>query len=82
MASKTLPSIAAGEASLSRYLEEIRRFPMLQPQEEYMLAKRFLEHERFARSASSRDVAPASRCQDRHGVSWIRIADWRSHFGR
>jgi len=45
MASKTLPSIAAGEASLSRYLEEIRRFPMLQPQEEYMLAKRYLEHE-------------------------------------
>ncbi|MFZ1774289.1 MAG: RNA polymerase sigma factor RpoH [Rhizobiaceae bacterium] len=25
-------------------MEEIRRFPMLQPQEEYMLAKRFLEH--------------------------------------
>nr|WP_244641492.1 RNA polymerase sigma factor RpoH [Tianweitania populi] len=30
---------------MSRYLEEIRRFPMLQPQEEYMLAKRYLEHE-------------------------------------
>ena len=45
MSSKTLPSIAAGEGSLSRYLEEIRRFPMLEPQEEYMLAKRFLEHE-------------------------------------
>ncbi|MEM1048627.1 MAG: RNA polymerase sigma factor RpoH [Pseudomonadota bacterium] len=45
MASKTLPSIAAGDGSLSRYLEEIRRFPMLEPQEEYMLAKRYLEHE-------------------------------------
>jgi RNA polymerase sigma-32 factor len=39
-----LPSIVSGEGGLSRYLEEIRRFPMLQPQEEYMLAKRFLEH--------------------------------------
>nr|WP_311032420.1 RNA polymerase sigma factor RpoH [Mesorhizobium sp. WR6] len=29
---------------MSRYLEEIRRFPMLQPQEEYMLAKRYSEH--------------------------------------
>ncbi|MHB2267796.1 RNA polymerase sigma factor RpoH [Aliihoeflea sp. PC F10.4] len=42
---QTLPSIATGEGGLSRYLEEIRRFPMLQPQEEYMLAKRYLEHE-------------------------------------
>src|SRR5262249_39660058 len=29
---------------LSRYLEEIRRFPMLEPQEEYMLAKSWREH--------------------------------------
>src|SRR4026209_579237 len=41
---QSLPSIVSGEGGLSRYLEEIRRFPMLQPQEEYMLAKRFLEH--------------------------------------
>ncbi len=39
-----LPSIVSGEGGLNRYMEEIRRFPMLQPQEEYMLAKRFLEH--------------------------------------
>src|SRR5687767_7989288 len=45
MASATLPAIAAGESGLTRYLEEIRRFPMLQPQEEYMLAKRYREHE-------------------------------------
>ncbi|MGA8291496.1 MAG: RNA polymerase sigma factor RpoH, partial [Rhodoplanes sp.] len=32
------------ESGLTRYLEEIRRFPMLQPQEEYMLAKRWREH--------------------------------------
>ena len=33
------------EGSLSRYLSEIRKFPMLEKQEEYMLAKRFAEHE-------------------------------------
>ena len=33
-----------GDGGLTRYLEEIRRFPMLEPQEEYMLAKRYLEH--------------------------------------
>ena len=42
---QTLPSIVSGEGGLSRYLEEIRRFPMLEPQEEYMLAKRYSEHE-------------------------------------
>ena len=42
---QSLPSIVSGEGGLSRYLEEIRRFPMLQPQEEYMLAKRYAEHE-------------------------------------
>ncbi len=33
------------EGSLSRYLAEIRKFPMLEKDEEYMLAKRFAEHE-------------------------------------
>ncbi len=41
---QSLPSIVSGEGGLTRYLEEIRRFPMLQPQEEYMLAKRYNEH--------------------------------------
>jgi RNA polymerase sigma-32 factor len=36
--------IVTAEGGLSRYLEEIRRFPMLEPQEEYMLAKRWREH--------------------------------------
>jgi len=45
MAQVKLPSISAGENGLNRYLAEIRKFPMLEPQEEYMLAKRFLEHE-------------------------------------
>jgi RNA polymerase sigma-32 factor len=38
-----LPSLTA-ESGLSHYLEEIRRFPMLEPQEEYMLAKSWREH--------------------------------------
>jgi RNA polymerase sigma-32 factor len=37
-------SFAAGESSLPRYLREIQRFPMLEPQDEYMLAKRWNEH--------------------------------------
>ena len=36
--------ILAGDSGLSRYLDEIRRFPMLAPQEEYMLAKSWREH--------------------------------------
>src|SRR6201990_248185 len=42
MASVALPVLAA-ESGLSRYLEEIRRFPTLQPQQEYMLAKSWRE---------------------------------------
>src|SRR6202044_1935195 len=37
--------ILNGESGLSRYLAEIRKFPMLQPEQEYMLAKRWREHE-------------------------------------
>ena len=42
--SAALPMIS-GESGLARYLTQIRRFPMLEPQEEYMLAKRWREHE-------------------------------------
>jgi RNA polymerase sigma-32 factor len=38
-----LPILKA-ESGLSHYLNEIRRFPMLEPQEEFMLAKRWREH--------------------------------------
>ena len=44
MARNALPSIMAGEAGLNRYLDEIRKFPMLEPQQEYMLARRYQEH--------------------------------------
>jgi RNA polymerase sigma-32 factor len=42
--SRNLPTLAS-EGGLSRYLQEIRKFPMLEPDEEYMLAKRWREHD-------------------------------------
>lgn len=41
----SLPTIPAEGSGLARYLDEIRRFPMLDAGEEYMLAKRWREHE-------------------------------------
>ena len=41
--SAALPALKA-ESGLSHYLEEIRRFPMLEPQQEYMLARSWREH--------------------------------------
>jgi RNA polymerase sigma-32 factor len=44
---RNVPSIPAtgGEAGLNRYLAEIKKFPILAPEEEYMLAKRWTEHQ-------------------------------------
>ena len=44
MAARSLPSVSA-HGGLTRYLEEIRQFPMLEPQQEYMLAKSWREHD-------------------------------------
>lgn len=33
------------EQGLNRYMQDIRKFPMLEPEEEYMLAKRWVDHE-------------------------------------
>src|ERR1044072_3258325 len=38
-------NVGRSEGGLSRYLQEIRKFPMLEPNEEYMLAKRWREHD-------------------------------------
>ncbi|MFM9844882.1 MAG: RNA polymerase sigma factor RpoH [Dongiaceae bacterium] len=40
---RNLPTVVS-ESNLTRYLQEIRKFPMLEPQEEYMLAKSWREH--------------------------------------
>ena len=44
MVATKLPTVSS-EGGLSRYLEEIRRFPMLSHEEEYMLARRWREHD-------------------------------------
>jgi RNA polymerase sigma-32 factor len=41
----SMPTVPVEGSGLSRYLDEIRRFPMLEAGEEYMLAKRWREHE-------------------------------------
>lgn len=40
----TLPA-PTPEGGLNRYMQEIRKFPMLEPEQEYMLAKRWVEDE-------------------------------------
>ncbi len=44
MSGRGLPALS-GEAGLSRYLTEIRKFPLLSPEDEFMFAKRWQEHE-------------------------------------
>src|SRR5213075_839405 len=44
MSSRGVPALQ-GEGGLARYLSEIRKFPLLEPEEEYMFAKRWREHE-------------------------------------
>jgi RNA polymerase sigma-32 factor len=44
----SLPTVPLEGSGLSRYLEEIRRFPMLEPEQEYMLAKRWRENDDVA----------------------------------
>jgi RNA polymerase sigma-32 factor len=43
MSSRGLPALSS-DAGLSRYLSEIRKFPLLTPEDEYMFAKRLKEH--------------------------------------
>jgi len=40
----TIPALG-GDASLNRYLAEIKKYPILAPEQEYMLAKRYQQHE-------------------------------------
>lgn len=44
MAQSNLPSISS-DSGLTRYLQDIRKYPMLEPNEEFMLAKSYAEHE-------------------------------------
>jgi RNA polymerase sigma-32 factor len=60
----TLPALD-GESGLSAYLQQVRRFPMLQAEEEYMLARRWQQHG---------DVAAAHRLVTSHLRLVVRIA--------
>lgn len=44
MAEGNLPTVSTADGGLSRYLSEVRKYPMLEPQEEFMLAKAYQEH--------------------------------------
>lgn len=44
MTAATMP-VLSGQGGLGRYMAEIRRFPVLKPDEEFMLAKRYQEHQ-------------------------------------
>ena len=77
---RSLPSVSA-HGGLTRYLEEIRQFPMLEPEQEYMLAKRWQEHDDPEAAHRAGHVAPAARRAHRHGLSRLRPADRRGHLG-
>ena len=69
-------TVPAEGSSLSRYLEEIRRFPMLEPEEEYMLAKAWVDHgDKEAYTLSLHDALPLvpifTSDQERRMYSWI-----------
>ncbi len=64
VAGRNIPALGS-ESNLSRYLYEIRQFPMLEQQEEYMLAKRWVEHQ---------DVEAAHRLVTSHLRLVARIA--------
>jgi RNA polymerase sigma-32 factor len=42
---QSMPVISSSSSGLTRYMQDIQKFPMLEPQQEYMLAKRYVEHE-------------------------------------
>ena len=64
VAGRNIPALG-GEGNLGRYLHEIRQFPMLEQEEEYMLAKRWVEHQ---------DVDAAHRLVTSHLRLVARIA--------
>jgi RNA polymerase sigma-32 factor len=67
----TLPVLSA-DSGLAKYLREIRTFPVLSPEEEYMLAKRWQQHE---------DVNAAHRLVTSHLRLVAKMALGFRHYG-
>lgn len=68
---RSIPSVDS-EGSLSRYMREIKKFPVLDPDTEYMLAKRFVEHE---------DVDAAHQLVTSHLRLVAKVAMGFRHYG-
>jgi len=66
-----IPALSAGDG-LTRYLREIRKFPILSPEEEYMLAKRWQQHE---------DVSAAHQLVTSHLRLVAKMAFGFRHYG-
>ena len=74
MATTTLPAIPdlSPEGNLTRYLQDIRKFPMLEPEEEFVLAKAWREHD---------DVASAHKLVTSHLRLVAKIASGYRGYG-
>ncbi|MBR9971594.1 RNA polymerase sigma factor RpoH [Magnetospirillum sulfuroxidans] len=68
----TVPAFSADDSGLSKYLREIRDFPVLEPQQEYMLAKRWIDYE---------DTAAAHQLVTSHLRLVAKIAMGYRHYG-
>ena len=62
------------EQGLNRYLQEIRKFPLLEPEQEYMLAKRWVDHQDANAAHPDGDQPPAPRREDRDGLPGLRAS--------
>ena len=67
------------DRNLARYLQNIRRFPMLGADEEYALAKRWADHG-DEQAAHTGHQPPAIGREDRHGLPRLWIASRGAHF--
>ena len=81
MAARALPSVGA-HGGLTRYLEEIRQFPMLEPQRGVHARQELARAWRPRRCAPARHLASSPRGAHRHGLSRLWPARRRGHLRR
>ena len=68
------------EQGLSRYLSDIRKFPMLDKEQEFMLAKRWREHGDPEAAGKYGKISLTAGGENRHGLSWLWLAARRGNF--